>query len=105
MIKSFIKEITDILKLRFIIGYNGLVFKLKNLPLIGKSLPDSLYASRGLKIIYMLWRFLRELAVMFLIPLVGMWIVIGSAWGFREALESSPEVKSLLLFSFLPQPP
>lgn len=99
MIKSFIKEITDILKLRFIIGYNGLVFKLKNLPLIGKSLPDSLYASRGLKIIYMLWRFLRELAVMFLIPLVGMWIVIGSAWGFREALESSPEVLATLPYS------
>ena len=43
MLKNWLKIIRNIMKLRYIIGYNGFVFRLKTLPLIGSSLPDALY--------------------------------------------------------------
>ena len=66
MLKNWLKIIRNIMKLRYIIGYNGFIFRLKTLPLIGSSLPDALYGSSVIKALVVAYRFLIELAKMFL---------------------------------------
>ena len=66
MLKKWIKTIANIMKLRYIIGYNGFIFRLKTLPLIGSRLPDALYGSNVIKALVVAYRFLIEIAKMFI---------------------------------------
>lgn len=70
--------------MRSIIGFNGLVYALKRLPLIGRIIPDSLYASKELKFIYRLYRILKELFVMFIGKIVVLSAIYLLSFIFKQ---------------------
>lgn len=72
MLKEFRKTLAKILHLRSIIGYNSLVFALKKTPLIGKILPDRLYSTTFLKVIYWILHVIREVFELFFSKMMGL---------------------------------
>ena len=66
MLKKWIRTIANIMRLRYIIGYNGFIFRLKTIPLIGNALPDRLYGSAVIKAFVIAYRFIIELSKMFI---------------------------------------
>ncbi|MCR4688289.1 MAG: hypothetical protein K5745_01940 [Saccharofermentans sp.] len=60
------KTLGEVLRLRAAIRYNGLVFKLRNTPVIGSIIPDSLYKSYALKALFRVVLFIRELMALFI---------------------------------------
>ena len=72
MLKEFRKTLVKVLHLRSVIGYNSLVFALKKTPLIGKHLPDRLYSTTFLKVIYWVIRMIREVFSLFLTKMAGL---------------------------------
>ena len=79
MLKEFRKTLAKVLHLRSIIGYNSLVFALKKTPLIGRILPDRLYSTTFLKVIYWILHIIREVFALFFSKMAGLGCVyIGS---------------------------
>ena len=72
MLKEFRKTLVKVLHLRSIIGYNSLVFALKKTPLIGKILPDRLYSTTFLKVIYWIFHVIREVFSLFFTKMAGL---------------------------------
>ena len=72
MFKEFRKILVKVLHLRSIIGYNSLVFALKKTPLIGKILPDRLYSTTFLKVIYWIFHVIREVFSLFFTKMAGL---------------------------------
>lgn len=75
MVNEFRKTLFKVIHLRSIIGYNGLVFALKKTPLIGRILPDSLYRTTALKIIYWIFHIIKEAFMLFLGKIAGLSLV------------------------------
>ena len=75
MVNEFRKTLFKVIHLRSIIGYNGLVFALKKTPLIGKLLPDSLYRTTALKIIYWIFHIIKEAFMLFIGKIAGLSLV------------------------------
>ena len=72
MLKEFRKTLAKVLHLRSIIGYNSLVYALKKTPLIGKILPDRLYSTTFLKVIYWIFHVIREVFALFFSKMAGL---------------------------------
>lgn len=75
MVNEFRKTLFKVIHLRSIIGYNGLVFALKKTPLIGKILPDRLYRTTALKIIYWIFHIIKEAFMLFIGKIAGLSLV------------------------------
>ena len=75
MRNTFTNTLTKVNHLRSIIGYNGLVYALKKLPIIGKHLPDRLYALTALKIIYWVFHIIKEVSMLFIGKIFGLGMI------------------------------
>lgn len=75
MLKEFKNTLTKVIHLRSIIGYNGLVFALKKTPLIGKLLPDALYRTTALKVIYWIFHVIKEVFLLFIGKIFGLGMI------------------------------
>ena len=75
MVNEFRKTLFKVIHLRSIIGYNGLVFALKKTPLIGKILPDRLYKTTALKVIYWILHIIKESFMLFIGKIAGLSLV------------------------------
>ena len=75
MLESFRKTLTKVIHLRSIIGYNGLVYALKKTPLIGKLLPDKLYSTTALKVIYWVFHIIKEAFLLFIGKIFGLGMI------------------------------
>ena len=75
MVNEFRKTLFKVIHLRSIIGYNELVFALKKTPLIGKILPDRLYKTTALKVIYWILHIIKESFMLFIGKIAGLSLV------------------------------
>ena len=75
MINDFKNTLTKVIHLRSIIGYNGLVFALKKMPLIGKLIPDRLYSTKFLKVIYWVFHIIVEVFKLFIGKIFGLGLI------------------------------
>ena len=91
MIKDWFKTIRSMYRLRYIVGYNGFIYKLKLLPLIGRLLPDDLYSIGFFKVIYAIWKFIAEFFMLFFLKVLGLSGIYAFSFIMRELAESSPE--------------
>ena len=66
MLSEFRKTLAKVIHLRSIIGYNGLVYALKKTPVIGRFLPDRLYSTKFLKVIYWVFHIIVEVFKLFI---------------------------------------
>ena len=80
MVDEFRKTLFKVIHLRSIIGYNGLVFALKNTPLIGNLLPNRLYSTTALKVIYWIFHVIKEMFFLFIGKIAGLGAVYLVAW-------------------------
>jgi len=81
MLKEFRKILIKVLHLRSVIGYNSLVFALKKTPVIGKILPDRLYSTTFLKVIYWVFHVIREVFALFFTKMAGLGLVYLASLG------------------------
>ena len=65
MLNEFRKTLFKVIHLRSIIGYNSLVFALRKTPLIGKLIPDELYGTQFLKVIYWIFHVIIDMFMLF----------------------------------------
>lgn len=72
MIKEYLNTLLQVIKLRSIVGYNGLVFALKKIPFIGSIIPDRLYATKELKFGYWFFRIIKEFFLLFIGKIAGL---------------------------------
>ena len=72
MFKEFRKTLAKVMHLRSVVGYNSLVYALKKTPLIGKVLPDRLYSTTFLKVIYWVVHIIREVFALFFTKMAGL---------------------------------
>ena len=91
MIKDWLKTIRSMYRLRYIVGYNGFIYKLKLLPLIGRILPDDLYSIGFFKVIYAIWKFIAEFFMLFFLKVLGLSGIYAFSFIMRELAESRPE--------------
>lgn len=75
MLKEFKSTLLKVIHLRSIIGYNGLVFALKKTPIIGKILPDKLYGTMFLKVIYWVFHVVVEVFKLFIGKIAGLGLI------------------------------
>lgn len=75
MVNEFWKNLAKIIHLRSIIGYNGLVFALKKTPVIGKLIPDRLYSTTFLKVIYWIFHIIVEVFKLFIGKIFGLGMI------------------------------
>ena len=75
MINEFRKTLTKVIHLRSIIGFNGLVFALKKTPVIGKLLPDRLYSTKFLKVIFWIFHIIVEVFKLFIGKIFGLGMI------------------------------
>ena len=75
MVKEFKNTLFKIIHLRSIIGYNGLVYALKKTPIIGKILPDKLYSTMFLKVIYWVFHVVVEVFKLFIGKIAGLGLI------------------------------
>ena len=75
MVKEFKNTLFKVIHLRSIIGYNGLVYALKKTPLIGKILPDKLYSTMFLKVIYWIFHVIVEVFKLFIGKIAGLGLI------------------------------
>ena len=80
MIKEFFRNLAKIIHLRSIIGYNGLVFALKKTPVIGKIIPDRLYSTTFLKVIYWIFHVIKEVFKLFVGKIIGLGTIYVASW-------------------------
>ena len=72
---EFRKTLFKVIHLRSIIGYNGLVFALKQTPVIGKIIPYRLYSTTFLKVIYWIFHVIKEIFVLFIGKIFGLGMI------------------------------
>ena len=72
MIKDKFKTLLHVIRMRSIISYNGLVYALKMTPVIGRIIPDSLYGTTVLKLLFGLVYACKELFLMFIGKFLGL---------------------------------
>ena len=110
MRNGFFNTLTKVNHLRSIIGYNGLVYALKKLPLIGKHLPDKLYALTALKIIYWIFHIIKEVSMLFIGKIFGLGMIYLAAlllnkayigYGMTEGISGPNLFASFALFMFI----
>ena len=75
MVNEFRKTLFKVIHLRSIIGYNSLVFALKQTPMIGKMIPDRLYGTTFLKVIYWIFHVIKEMFMLFIGKIAGLGLV------------------------------
>ena len=75
MTDDFRKTLFKVIHLRSIIGYNGLVFALKQTPVIGKIIPYRLYSTVFLKVIYWIFHVIKELLALFIGKIFGLGMI------------------------------
>ena len=75
MLKDFFNTLVKVIHLRSIIGYNGLVFALRKTPVIGKLIPDRLYSTAFLKIIYWVIHVVAEVCKLFAGKIFGLGMI------------------------------
>lgn len=80
MVNEFWKNLAKIIHLRSIIGYNGLVFALKKTPVIGKLIPDRLYSTAFLKVIYWIFHIIVEVFKLFIGKIFGLGMIYLAAF-------------------------
>ena len=85
MLNDFRKTLTKVIHLRSIIGYNGLVFSLKKTPVIGKILPDRLYSTTALKVIYWVFHVIKEVFMLFIGKILGLGLIYLVSAGLTKA--------------------
>ena len=102
MLNDFRKTLTKVIHLRSIIGYNGLVFSLKKTPVIGKIIPDRLYSTTALKVIYWIFHVIKEVFVLFIGKILGLGLIylasLGLMKGYSE-FDQAPGISDSLLFA------
>ena len=91
MIKDWFKTIRSMYRLRYIVGYNGFIYKLKLLPLIGKLLPDDLYSIGFFKVIYAIWKFISEFFMLFFLKVLGLSGIYAFSFIMRALAENHPD--------------
>lgn len=110
MRNTFTNTLTKVNHLRSIIGYNGLVYALKKLPVIGKHLPDRLYSLTALKIIYWIFHIIKEVSMLFMGKIFGLGMIYLAAlllnkgyigYGMAEGISSPNLYASFALFMFI----
>ena len=110
MVDEFRKTLFKVIHLRSIIGYNGLVFALKNTPLIGNLLPNRLYSTTALKVIYWIFHVIKEMFFLFIGKIAGLGAVYLVAWfmeteyidyGLNEGESASVLLGTFALFFFI----
>lgn len=100
MLKEFRKILVKVLHLRSVVGYNSLVFALKKTPLIGKIIPDRLYKTTFLKVIYWVLHVIREVLALFLTKMAGISLVYFSALTITM-LYKSADMLGTMSFQYL----
>ena len=75
MIKDKLKTLLHVIRMRSIVSYNGLVCALKMMPVIGKIIPDSLYGTAVLKLLFGLIYVSKELFLMFIGKFLGLGMI------------------------------
>ena len=88
MLKDFFTILPKVLHLRSIIGFNSMVFALKKTPVIGKVIPDRLYGTAFLKIIYWIVHIIKEVGALFIGKMCGISCVYIAAWIMAAAYKS-----------------
>ena len=110
MISEYLRTLSHVFKMRGIVGYNGLVYALKRLPLIGKIIPDRLYATKELKAVYLVYRILKESFLMFIGKILGLGIIYAAAmvlksvyrnYEYAQGMSDSILYSNIALFLFL----
>ncbi|MBQ6017445.1 MAG: hypothetical protein IJL19_06135 [Clostridiales bacterium] len=110
MRNTFTNTLTKVNHLRSIIGYNGLVYALKKLPVIGKHLPDKLYSLTALKVIYWIFHIIKEVSMLFIGKIFGLGMIYLAAlllnkgyigYGMAEGISSPNLYASFALFMFI----
>ena len=110
MFDEFRKTLFKVIHLRSIIGYNGLVFALKKTPLIGNILPNRLYSTTALKVIYWIFHVIKEMFLLFIGKIAGLGAVYLVAWfmeseyidyGLNEGVSASVLFGTFALFFFI----
>ena len=80
MISEYKNILFKVIHLRSIIGYNSLVFALKKTPVIGVLIPDKLYSTTFLKVIYWVFHVIIEVMKLFIGKIFGLGIVYLAAF-------------------------
>ena len=75
MIRDKLKTLLHVIRMRSIISYNGLVYALKMTPVIGRIIPDSLYGTAVLKLLFGLIYVCKELFLMFIGKFFGLGMI------------------------------
>ena len=80
MVNEYKNILFKVIHLRSIIGYNSLVFALKKTPLIGKLIPDRLYSTTFLKVIYWIFHIIVESFKLFIGKIFGLGMIYLAAF-------------------------
>jgi len=80
MINEYKDILFKVIHLRSIIGYNSLVFALKKTPVIGKLIPDKLYSTTFLKVIYWIFHVIVEVFKLFIGKIFGLGMIYLAAF-------------------------
>ena len=75
MVSEYKNILFKVIHLRSIIGYNSLVFALKKTPLIGRLIPDRLYSTKALKVIYWVFHVIVEVFKLFIGKIFGLGMI------------------------------
>lgn len=75
MVNEYKNILFKVIHLRSIVGYNSLVFALKKTPLIGKLIPDRLYSTTFLKVIYWVFHVIVEVFKLFIGKIFGLGMI------------------------------
>ncbi|MEE5991354.1 MAG: hypothetical protein V3G41_11800, partial [Lachnospiraceae bacterium] len=80
MVSEYKNILFKVIHLRSIIGYNSLVFALKKTPLIGDLIPDKLYSTTFLKVIYWIFHVIVEVFKLFIGKIFGLGLIYLAAF-------------------------
>ena len=80
MINEYKDILFKVIHLRSIIGYNSLVFALKKTPVIGNLIPDKLYSTTFLKVIYWIFHVIVEVFKLFIGKIFGLGMIYLAAF-------------------------
>ena len=80
MINEYQDILFKVIHLRSIIGYNSLVFALKKTPVIGNLIPDKLYSTTFLKVIYWIFHVIVEVFKLFIGKIFGLGMIYLAAF-------------------------
>ena len=95
MFKDFFTILPKVLHLRSIIGYNSLVYALKKTPVIGKVIPDRLYKTTFLKVIYWIFHIIKEVGALFIGKMAGISCVYIAAWVLASLYKSQDMIPGM----------